>query len=168
MSLDTTPDTWGAGEIPTAAKMNAEIRDALAGIQDAWDVYTPTWTGSVTNPVIGDGTLTGAYLQVGKTFHFRISITMGSTTTYGSGGWLLALPAVPIVPHLLVMGVARDTSASQSFPIAGERAGTSGSSLSLRVWPTTAGNPFSGITSTTPFAWGTGDILSLTGTFEAA
>src|SRR5688572_30316278 len=47
-----------------------------------WTAYTPAWTGSVTNPVLGGGELLGRYTQVGKMVDFAIKLTMASNTTY--------------------------------------------------------------------------------------
>lgn len=85
------PRTWVVGETVTAALMNQEIRDQFSSIFDAWTTYTPTWTAS-TNPAIGNGTITGRYLKVGRKCIAVIKVTMGSTTTYGSGGYSFGLP----------------------------------------------------------------------------
>src|ERR1044071_1955961 len=69
---------------PTSTEMDT-VHDALVALSDPWDSYTPTWTNSTTNPTIGNGTLSGAYIQVGKFVVFRVSIGMGSTTTFGTG-----------------------------------------------------------------------------------
>src|SRR5882672_3849200 len=35
----------------------------------AWTAYTPVWGSSGTAPAIGNGSLTGFFIQVGKTVH---------------------------------------------------------------------------------------------------
>ena len=42
-------------------------RETLLGSQIPWTSYVPVWTASVTNPVIGNGTITGSYTVIGKT-----------------------------------------------------------------------------------------------------
>lgn len=86
-----SPRTWVVGETVTAALMNQEIRDQFSSIFDAWTTYTPTWTAS-SNPAIGNGTITGRYLKVGRKCIAIVKITMGSATTYGSGGYSFGLP----------------------------------------------------------------------------
>jgi hypothetical protein len=88
------PRTWVVGETVTAALMNQEIRDQFDSFFGAWTVYTPTWSGSSTNPVLGNGTLTGRYVRIGRTITVIIKLTTGSTTTYGSGAYRWSLPAV--------------------------------------------------------------------------
>src|SRR5690606_40684611 len=48
-----------------------------------WQTYTPTWTGSSTNPSIGGGTLTGKYLQVGSTAFVVVEMVAGTGTNFG-------------------------------------------------------------------------------------
>jgi hypothetical protein len=72
------------------------------GFQDRIDAdpalqsYTPTWACvSGTNPVVGNGTITGNYTRKGRIVTLRILVTMGSTTTYGTGTWSFTLPVTP-------------------------------------------------------------------------
>ncbi|MEU6098956.1 hypothetical protein [Streptomyces sp. NPDC047079] len=85
------PRTWVVGEVVSAAIMNQEIRDQLNTLLAAWTPYTPTWTAS-TNPNIGNGTLTGRYMKIGRTVIVHINLTAGSTTTFGSGSYNWSLP----------------------------------------------------------------------------
>jgi hypothetical protein len=56
---------------------------------------TPTWTASITNPAIGNGTLTSDYDIVGGMLFYNITLTIGSTTTLGSGEWVFSIPFTP-------------------------------------------------------------------------
>lgn len=87
-----TPRTWVVGETVGAALMNQEIRDQFGEIFAAWTTYTPSWTAATTNPVLGNGTLTGRYMKVGRTCHVQVDLTCGSTTTYGAGAYSMSLP----------------------------------------------------------------------------
>lgn len=162
----TTPRTWVAGESPSASTLNTHIRDNLKEIANAWTAFTPTWTGT-TDPAIGNGTIDAAYRLIGKAADFRIRITMGSTTTYGTGEWLLSLPtpATTSTNGPLFMGVARDVSATASYLIVGELSGSS--NLRMRVTGG-AGGILASMTSAAPFAWASTDVLHLSGSYEAA
>lgn len=92
----TSPRTWLSGEKLTAALLNTHVRDNLKAIGDTWTSYTPVWTAATTNPVIGNGTITGAYAAAGKLIFYRISIIGGSTTTWGSGAYSFTYP--PFAP----------------------------------------------------------------------
>jgi len=91
MSLNTTPRTWVNGEVDTAAFLNAELRDAMIGIQAAYSTYTPTWTGIT----VGNGTQAARYMQVGKNVHAYGRLTFGSTTTVTA----VAHPSLPVAQY---------------------------------------------------------------------
>lgn len=55
-------------------------------------IYTSTWTAAVGTPAIGDGTLTGRYSVVGRSVTVSLILTVGSTTTFGTGAWQFTLP----------------------------------------------------------------------------
>jgi hypothetical protein len=88
------PRTWVVGEVVSAAVMNQEIRDQFNSMFSAWTSYTPTWTAS-TNPAIGNGTIVGRYMKIGRNVLGHVNITAGATTTFGSGAynWSLPVPA---------------------------------------------------------------------------
>lgn len=101
------------GEQPSAAKWNilgtndASFNDGT-GIGDsaitpaklltgtgsswAWASYTPTLSATAGSPTIGNGTITGAYSQIGKSVFAKIKITAGSTTNFGTTKMTLTLP----------------------------------------------------------------------------
>ncbi|MCP9209276.1 hypothetical protein [Streptomyces cucumeris] len=86
------PRTWNAGETVTDTMLNTEVRDQFNEMFAAWTSYTPAWTAATTNPVLGNGTLAGRYLKVGRTCTAHINLITGSTTTYGAGNYAWALP----------------------------------------------------------------------------
>lgn len=150
------PRTWNAGETVTAALLNEQIRDQFASMFAAWTPYTPTWTGATTNPVIGNGTLTGRYMKWGRSCRVRWDILMGSTTTYGSGGWSLGLPfAAHATGHQ-----SGTMHAFQSARVDGQIAVSAGASVGLVFFPT-AGSPsnLSWASATVPVTWASGGRL---------
>lgn len=153
---------------PAQIKALADALEALLSpLSSAWTAYTPTWTGSTTNPVINNGTIDGKYAKFGHLVFFRIVITMGTTTTYGSGAWSLTFPVAPAAAgRPLFAGMARDTSASFLYWAALDF--TSGSTGVVVALPTTAGNALSGVTSAVPFTWASTDVLTISGSYEAA
>lgn len=159
----TSPRTWVPGESPTAATMNTHIRDQFATIGDPWFAYTPIWTSSGTNPVIGNGTITGAYRWTGQTVNFWAQIVMGSTTTFGTGSWFITAPIAPANYRWLFSGVSRDASASASYSLGAEYDTT----LPLRL-RNIGVSPVTGVSSTSPFTWANTDTLFISGTYEAA
>lgn len=82
-----------AGQLATDTFWDTENYDRWVALYAGWTSYTPTWTMSVTNPSLGNGTLTGAYKAIGKTVEFRLRFVAGSTTTFGEGLWSFSLPS---------------------------------------------------------------------------
>lgn len=161
----TTPRTWAAAETVTAALMNTHVRDAMNGLFTAYTSYVPVWTGASTNPVPGNGTITGGYDRFGKLIRFRLQITMGSTTTYGTGQWRVTLPATPVSGRWLFLVDLYDSGT-------GVRTGTArwnvAGYLDIYAPDTTAGAIDRAVTGTVPQTWATSDALFISGSYEAA
>lgn len=162
MSLNTTPRTWVTGEFVTAAMMNTEIRDALAGVQSAWTAWTPTFAGAVT--AIGNATIAASYQRYGKDIRGRVRLAVGSTTTFGAGTLTCSLPVSLASNYDQVAvgtGYMIDTSA--------------GSGSRTLTAPTVTGSglffvPASGgtVTNLVPWTWAVGDLLAFSFMYEAA
>lgn len=135
------------------------------GTSDRWRVifvragtaiaYTPTWT----NGTIGNGTLTGRYRQDGGLVWVDISVTMGSTSTFGAGSvWAFSLPMTAagttgqvFAAHILDSGTA--------FYIG---AAVPASTTTISIYTNGAS---SGVTSAVPMTWAQNDVLRITGSF---
>lgn len=164
MATWTDPDYWGF--LPrTAAWLNQQIRDNFKALGDPWTTYTPSWTAVFSNPVLGNGSLTGAYTQTGKRVMFWARITIGSTTTFGSGPWLLSPPVPPANSPWgwTWMGRAWDASGTASYLV--QATSFYGG---LLVDSTTAGGPARSVNGSVPFTWAAGDQLDISGFYEAA
>ena len=130
----------------------------------AWQSYTVSWTAATTNPSIGNGTLAGRYVQIGKTVIGTIKLAMGSTTTYGSGIWRFSLPK---------------TSAAQGGRYGGQwRAEDVGTKIytgtlfildnisTVSMFARDEASSF--LSNTTPHTWASGDYLFISFIYEAA
>jgi hypothetical protein len=153
----TTPRTWVAGEVVTAALMNTHVRDNLKAIGDGWTSYTPTLGGWT----LGNGTLTGSWRQAGKLTFYKIFYTVGSTDTL-SGTLTFALPASAAGATGDPRGAAHilDTSASSRF----NRFVCHSSATNVYV----ADASDARVTPTVPFTFATGDTVRIVGTYEAS
>lgn len=61
---------------------------------DSWRLaYTPVLTSGGTAPSIGNGTITGSYSRSGATTTIAGELIIGSTTSLGTGGLNISLPA---------------------------------------------------------------------------
>jgi hypothetical protein len=136
---------------------------ALAGGGTAWTTYTPVWTASTTNPVIGNGTIKGYYAQTGKTVHFSVEIMFGSSTTRGVGNHSISLPVPPATTRRQVSAaqVARygvcDYGAIASI--------NAGKIERIHLSTSTNAQPLS---HSVPATMPSGSIVFATGTYEAA
>ena len=135
-----------------------------------WQSYTPTWTADTTNPAIGNGTLTGRYVVIGKLCTYVLGLVMGSTTTYGSGDWAFSLPINAMntaginfygVAHLRKLATANYERQAQITP-------AESVSIINRFFDPTPGTNSSKISATVPFTWGNGDALGFEITYEVA
>lgn len=142
-----TNKTLGAGTV---------VSPGTADITGAWTAYTPTLTASTTNP--SGYTIQGAYMQVGKTVHWRVLISSGGTG--GSGTYSIGLPVAARNPvsNLIPCGQGFATTTPLLVCVNG------GSTSTAVAYLTTAAN--------TP--WGSGNLSTATynaylgGTYEAA
>jgi hypothetical protein len=57
-----------------------------------WQAYTPSWTSNGTQPSLGNGTISGRYIVIGNLCIAHFRLIMGSTTTFGTGAYLISLP----------------------------------------------------------------------------
>jgi hypothetical protein len=166
VSLNTTPRTWVAGEVVTGLEMNTEIRDAFTGIQSGWDTWTPTFSSGLT---VGNGSLTGSYLRVGKKVTCRGTFTFGSTSTVTAPRlqFPIAVSTSYAVNHALAgSAFVLDTSATgrfTHFPVCND---TVTGGVGTVYFISAAANAL--ISGTVPMTWATGDLLSWSFTYEAA
>jgi len=164
-----SPASIASGEVPVW-NGSAWVRSSVttigaSSLGTTWTAYTPPWTASITNPVLGNGGSVGSYTQIGKNVHFRILITMGTTTTYGSGWyqlWCPISPAVGATSFAVGNGYLYDASLAVQYPLMGKLEGSG----ILSLWNTDTSNAL--VTNTTPFTFATSDIITLSGTYEAA
>jgi hypothetical protein len=128
-----------------------------------WQAYTPTWSSTGTAPALGNGTLTGRWVQFGKTVHFFVRLTMGSTTTFGTGAYFLTVPTAAHElngPPLLAHGF--DTSAGLRYGAVGFMETTT--AFSMYEASTVAAS----WGQTVPVTWANGDVITASGTYESA
>lgn len=154
---------WTANDILTAADLNAAIGSGIVSTGlGAWTSYIPTWTSSGTAVSLGNGTITGAYAKVGRIVHWRFSLTMGSTTTYGTGNYFISLPTAALALSTLPLcnSVIVDTSAGTRYSRTGH------------LWTTTTalfgseGGTIVG--QLAPMTWANTDTWVGSGTYESA
>jgi hypothetical protein len=119
-----------------------------------------TWTASVTNPVLNNGTLTGAYDLVGGLCTYSVSLAAGSTTTFGTGDWSFSAPFAAVGASV---GSVWVFDSGTAYYI-----GTCVISNGASTIQCYANGAASGYRSTVPMTWATGDQLQLTITYPVS
>jgi hypothetical protein len=131
----------------------------------AWATWTPTFTsiGAGTDWVIGNATTSAAYLRVGRGIFFRVQVTWGSTTTFGTKalGMSLPLAAIAYAGTNPVLGEASFVDTSTADNYSGRvvyRGQTEVQFVQTGVTATYVKNGL--VTSTLPFTWASTDQLA--------
>jgi len=128
--------------------------------------YTPTWTATTTNPTLGNGTLTGSYMQVGNLIAFTISLAFGSTTSGGTGTWRFALPFALNFNRqsLICQAKGLDLGVRWYTNLIGDSADPNTASTISIINPDSTDGDY--LTATYPMTWGTDDALYIQGLYR--
>lgn len=165
----TAPSTWVSGAILTAAQLNQQLRDnmlELAPFFSNWNDYTPTLSNGWA---LGNATYVAKYLKVGNFVSFYTTITIGSSTTKGATAITIALPVTAVDKQSLncICGMADVGIASYAGWVLPDDCTTT--TVVPKVMKADGTHVYgAGVTSTVPFTWGTGDLITVSGTFVAA
>lgn len=123
--------------------------------------YTPTWTGSVVNPALGNGTIKGRYTRNGNLITVFIDLTMGSLTTYGTGAWFFSLPKADNSAIVQFGGICEANAAGNTASvIAAVRVEPAAQKCSMRYAAGGVGAP-TNVGAALPGAWANADTLRL-------
>jgi len=132
-----------------------------------WSTYTPTWTAASVNPVLGNGTIAARYKLVGNTVHVIMKVTMGSTTTYGTGRWAFSLPFAASASIIETVSINTITYDDGVGAVAGKIASYVASTNVNNTRPVVSSN-FDDVTATAPITWAQNDSLVLDFIYERA
>ena len=138
----------------------------LNTIGAAWENYTPSMVGWTQ----GNGTFYARYCQIQKMVTFEMTFTVGSTSSTAALGPIFGLPIGARTGNgagFGFSGMGVDVSVGSRSPLRAWTISTSSFYPVLTNTTTTYGDT-TYISSTTPFTWATGDLLYMTGTYEAA
>jgi hypothetical protein len=87
-------------------RWNGSSWDTYFKVPGAWTAYTPAWTGSGSNPSLGNGTIVGRYQKIGRQVTVHVNLITGSTTTYGSGNYNFSVPFTSAASGASLIGAA--------------------------------------------------------------
>jgi hypothetical protein len=188
--------TWTAGDVLTAADINAQsptlctssTRPTGGNLYEGviitetdtervlyydgtgWIILmepTQTYTPTLTNITLGNGTLTGTYHRSDGWCDFAVSVVFGSTTTMGTDPTI----GLPVATNLIrenELSVAM-IDLSPVVRYTGHNVAVAGGVASVVVQALTATGTYvsaTQITATVPMTWATGDVLYVTGRYR--
>lgn len=142
---------------------------------DAWQTIVPfgawsTWSPTLANITVGNGTTVATYARIGRTIHFRFKFTLGTTSAIGSSPTI----SLPVALHANyangedLVGLARYGDTGVAGYSGTLRAASSTTALFIVHNAAGTYSAEAALTSTAPFTWGSTDLLSAMGTYEAA
>lgn len=149
---------------------------ASTGASWVWQAYTPVLTGG--SPNIGStGTILGRYNQTGKTVNFQVQITeSGSGISGGSGAYSVTLPVAAQTAFVIANGNPfigntnlYQSSGTLNFLGATQiNSSTTAQVVLFTLTTVTTGAVFAlGIWGSTVVGLATGNIVTISGTYEA-
>lgn len=143
----------------------------------SWTRWTPTITGSTTDPSLGTGAVAvGGYIQMGTIVNWWMQITFGTSPNVGDGFYQFPMPVRPIELDVPIgTGFCLDLSDTYKvYPLTALIATGQADYLT-----TERSDPFvynvadaaSGaeitVGSAVPFTWAAGDKIHMSGSYEA-
>lgn len=158
MAGTTTNFLWPFPTNPDAALVAGDMQSLASAIDstlgNAWTSYTPAWTAATVNPAIGNGTIVGRFKQFGKWGIANGQITMGGTTTFGTGDYSFGNPAGwTLNSTVRLRGIGGIIDASTGTNYVGFMLAVSGAA-SMRVHGSTLG-----VNPTSPITFVSGDVI---------
>lgn len=147
--------------LPAGAEIEDTDLDAYENLTAAWTTYVPDWTSSGTAPAIGNGTRSGAYIQVGKLVMVRGRLVFGSTSTFGTGSYRVSVPVTASG------GSVNESTGSLWLFDNGTQSGIGTCTWvsTTTLWLSTASGD---ITNTSPWTWTTSDQIRWSIIYDAA
>jgi hypothetical protein len=135
-----------------------------------WASWTPSWSAALT---VGNGTTTARYVQNGKVVNFYLYFVWGSTTSITNAGLTVSWPVAPAsttAAYMATLSVAlRDVSHGNFL---GTNSFTENTTSTIRLNTTNVVGlnveTDRNLSTNLPWTWTTGDIISVSGTYEVA
>jgi hypothetical protein len=136
------------------------------------NVWT-TWTPTLTNMTLGNGSVVARYVKLGRTVHLDFLFTLGSSSAMGTAPKF----TLPVAPSAAYEDVHNAVGRVLCRPDVGATSPGSGwitdiastAALECFVWSTAAGTVANAnITASVPGTWGTGGKFAVSATYEAA
>jgi hypothetical protein len=147
-----------------------KVKWAAGSSFGTWASWTPSWSAALT---VGNATTTARYVQNGKVVNFYLYFVWGSTTSITNAGLTVSWPVAPAsteAAYMATLSVAlRDANAGNFF---GTNSFTENTTSAIRLNTTNVVAPNvqsdRALSTNLPWTWTTGDVISVSGTYEVA
>lgn len=147
-----------------------DVATLLAGVPNWQTLGGTIWTGSLGNPSVGNGTVACRWRYIdSEQVEVRYIVRPGSTTSFGSGNYRLALPVAAVSggPHPLLQGAA--LLGSSLYRFVGWVNTASSSATEVTVYrDNLTSEALSGWTPTAPTTFANGHSFAMYGTYFVA
>lgn len=153
-------------DVSTGAQQLAPPSQAppLEAFFSPWQTYAAEWRATTTNPVIGNGSIVGRFRRLGTRLDVNVTVTCGSTTTYGAGSYVVTMP-----PNCTARNVTNGTQNGHLTMVVGASSYPGNVQLlpgGTDMYLIHATSPQSNANPTNPGTWANGDRFVITATFE--
>jgi hypothetical protein len=129
------------------------------------------WTPTFSNLTVGNGTLTGQYVQIGKMVHCYLKLAFGSTTSITGAVQITGLPVAPVSTNASIAAIVQALYSDASGPKFYGSSHASNNNTS-RIWlsPLAISGSYiasaGDLSSTVPFTWTTSDEIFVSAIYE--
>lgn len=156
-----TVPSFLAGELADATKL-LEVTNFMTAATGAWTTWSPT----LANLTLGNGTQIAKYRRLGNTVDFIWRFTLGSTSAVGTApGFTLPVAASgDYTTYPPWFGMLADVSTSVRPPAVVNLS----SSTTVIVQYFSSLNTVANLGAAVPFVWTTSDFLSVTASYYTA
>lgn len=146
-----------------AKRLSALERGLRAG--PVYQDYTPTWTATGSAPSYGNATVSARYCRSGNRVHAIGRVTLGSTSSVGSGDWHFALPVPASTDPSNSTGLGYFFTANFQPVLASFQ---SGGLTTAFLYAPTYGSGIAVMGASNPGSWTTGHQFGWNFSYEAA
>jgi hypothetical protein len=159
-SAANTPARLATGTQNQVLQVDTTSATGLKWAAGAWQ----TWSPSIFNLTVGNGTTSARYTQIGNVVFFSFKFTFGTTSVMIASP-NITLPVASVSPAYFIVNLSDAGTAGYTanaiIPI--------GSNMFFDLIDTsTARAQSTAFSATSPFTWGNGDSFTVSGSYEVA
>lgn len=155
-------DAGGAkGTLSGAA--NVAIINGARISTDSWQTYTPGLAGNGAS--LGNGVTSGEFQRSGDSMCFTAKLVLGSTTVIGSA-LEIGIPAERATTSIISLSATATRTGVRAYRLPVSPGFTSGMTV-LPFVPNADGTLAMTVSGTAPFPWRNGDVLEVSGIYQA-